>query len=1655
MALRAGDQWHDRLADLGAIPMSGPSSTAGGRATEAGMSFQASVAAWFAAHLVADMPVGEKFGMPDDTRLVELQCETADPMDDVVARLANGGKIFVQCKTKAGLDRTPDSALGRTIFQLVGLYRDVARAAGTAQIVAVLAVQESAPRKLDNLEEACRMFDAGGTWAAVTALLPVARREALALFEDHVRTAWATREPIGPSDDDLVAMARLFRIARFPEPAKGAEWRLASHLLGGRLYGSADKGEQPMFALVDICRRAIRSGAPQDRNGLLRSLRSAGHPEIAAPGFDADIAAILAYSTQERERLKKHTVLPLDGIAPIERDCLRPLLSAARDGSLLVTGEPGAGKTGVLLRLADLAEQEPGPVLFMSVERFSGFTQRRNFRDELGIVHDILDVLAAWPGDTPGVLIIDALDASRGGPSEQVLATFIADAVAKIGERWSVVASIRSFDLRNGQRFRDLMRGSPPDQRFMEKELAGVRHFHVARLSAGELAAIAAGSPALEDVESTAPDKVKELLRNIFNLSLAAELLASGVEAEAIRHLATQSELISRYEDVRLTGHRMQRAAKAAVTQMIQRRRLIVPSTAIEHDAVDDVRASGVLVSAGRDQVAFAHHILFDHIAGRFYLDASDPEELREQLPSDAATGLLLGPALRFALERLWNEGGASHDSTWLFLLNLASEDKADPVLLSTALRTAAEQVEVPSDIDGLRLALMASEHATAPGKLLGQISRFVGMTTGQLAPDKASASAALAWMLVARFAAASTDPRAVDAARILLMAYSDRIELNDASVLAAFGEAARTLLSAAWSTYAAHPTMASAAIRFVTRSYGSDCAASRALLERILEDRFEQHASSEAPWLADGVLSIYPHDPDFVVRIYGTLFERDVTDQSKTWMGGTASRILPLTSTHRQDYEHARWKLSQSLPLFLKDSPAAATRAVIGAVRGLNLKRCSGRGQTLPAITELDANGRRVKVIDDYLSLQDWRVKESHDPEILTRFVSFLTECAEAAFRTVVETALKEATNAAVWSRILGTAADREPVVDDLLAPLVLQLRFLEMSGVTRDAIIFLVAVYPRLAQEPRRALEEHFLQDGFLDDERQARLLSRFLSDVPAEQLATKAMRAKRTALDVAGHLTGNRPAMEMSVGWAPTDDFVSSMLQRSGANLEQSPDREVQAASRLVEDAVKGLPQDADASALAVLWEHAANLARLLDAAVAAPPHPQLTHSSWGALSNAVEKLAASKAYEPGASGMPELNELIELIDRLSASPYPEPTDETSKGMSWGNWDVRVYAAESIASLARRFVSQRPDLLDRMERCLDDPEPTVRHQVSARVNALWYEAHDRMLQLMDKVVEQETHREALAFFVSGPLRAMAREYPDRTAQLLSRLLNKILPTSEEDTREGRDSFTDAAANLIAYLFVARGSHVAWHWIELWVKDLQHGARFLTFMLHSLREVFFFAYGPTPSTEDLLMVQRLQRLVLLAATAAAAAQEAARPHLLGSSTEEAERWRPLFEASDEVLDQICNQLYFGAGAFNPGNRDEKEQPGLPNPGSKQRFIVDYAPILDLLDRYSQARTVYNLVGLYGFLAEGDPGAIFDRVAKLLLGAGAQDGYHYEQLGSEGLVKLVRRYLADHRGIFDDTQRRAKLIEILELFSGAGWPEALRLMFELPDLLR
>ncbi|RYF00112.1 MAG: Fic family protein, partial [Oxalobacteraceae bacterium] len=121
-------------------------------------------------------------------------------------------------------------------------------------------------------------------------------------------------------------------------------------------------------------------------------------------------------------------------------------------------------------------------------------------------------------------------------------------------------------------------------------------------------------------------------------------------------------------------------AVADSVKAMIDRRRLTVRKVDVRHEALEDALRTGVLVSSG-DRLQFAHHVLFDHAAGRFYLAWDDANRLRAQVTEDPAIGLLLGPSLKFALERVWRDDTSGRPNTWALTLAIASAQGIDPVV--------------------------------------------------------------------------------------------------------------------------------------------------------------------------------------------------------------------------------------------------------------------------------------------------------------------------------------------------------------------------------------------------------------------------------------------------------------------------------------------------------------------------------------------------------------------------------------------------------------------------------------------------------------------------------------------------------------------------------------------------------------------------------------------------------------------------------------------------------------------------------------------------------------------------------------------------------------------------------------------------------------
>jgi len=1632
-----------------------PPMRAGGRATEGGMDFQAEVGTWLAAHLLARMPVDGRFGLANVALPTTIQLETGDGLDDIRLEQDDASRIDLQSKTSAGLAKSPESPLGKTISQLVRVMID-ARNRGVevdpGKLRAVLAVA-AAPRTLDTLEQACRAFDLGGSWASTKAGRSADVRHALEVFAQHAKTAWATHSPVPPTDDDLAMMARLFRIVRFSMNEGEDNWREASRLIGGQLFGSEAAGDAPLRDLKSIIRGMIGSGAPADRAGLLRELRRLGHNDVGAADYTGDCGRLTAATDAELARLAGNARLPIAGGILIARVSDRPLSAAVDTGSLIVTGEPGAGKTGALVALAERRRRVGDTVVFLSVDRFPGVAIAADLQSELGLEHPLVEVLDAFPGAGTKLLIIDALDAARGGPAEGVFAQLI-ETLGTSGTDWTVIASIRTFDLRNGRRFRDAMPGSPPDVDFMETGLGNVRHFQVPRLADEDFDTAGAAAADIGGLLAAAPDKLRDLLRNVYNLSLAAQLLADGASPDSIRTVATQSDLIDAYEDRRLVGTALHQAAAAAVAAMISRRRLAVRKVVVGHGQLDAVIQTGVLTATG-DLVSFAHHVLFDHVAGRFFLEWDDPARLIGQLGGDSSIALMFAPALRFAIERLWRGDADDKAQVWRLVADIYANPTVDPVLGNVALRTAIERVATSADIEGLTALIAARPNDGALATMLSRLARFMG-----LAVDTAGgivASEAIAWALVADAAIATGSLDLADPTRFLLHTLFDKGDLAEVELLKIFGHAARALLAFAWSTTPPMQQTAMNAIRFVGKSFASDPAASRKLLESMLrEPHFSAHAHREATWLAMQIVSIAHADPDFTIEIYRVLYSRDITDDSTSHFGGQVSRIMPLSSNRRQDYGLCRFNLGRRVTRLLELSIPLGTRAIIEAALG-NTDRAVPLGDDRERVT-IEGRAPFDLLGHDY-SYRAWNdTEERHgtqDDDVLAQLVAHLRGCAPDAFAETVEAAARDYAGPAVWTRILGVGAERIGEVGDLLWPFACNVIILKRGDIVRDAVRCLAAVYPSRSLEERAAFEAEALQPDLFTDEAEQRCwqqtLSRLLSLIETDEIASDAMRAFRAELVAAGKLAGNPPTRSESIRWGSTDRLTHSLLARAGVDTEQGPDAEMVAQSELLSNLVRNTPSASDGAALAALWEATIATIKMYDAS-AVTLHEKVEQPFWCNISNAVERIAAADAYVPGADGLPSIDELIGVLDRLWASRFPEPK-ENDDSLGGSNWEVRVYAAEAYVGLARRFGDTHGELVGKFDAILADPAPLVRCQAAEGLLALWDVARERMWELAEQVARGEPHSSVLGFFLHHVMQRTTWHDVEKCKAIIE-IVRARSEAIERDDKPGHDKVAEPLGSLTAQLWCGQEETDALEWLTAWSGDPAAHRKYFTSFLSMLRGAFFKRYESGEEQRDIGLSDRAQQaamIILKACSAAATASHAAvtQDQVEGEAREAA---IATYHAAESIIGHLMNQLYFGSGA-HADNREATV--GLMSADMMRQFLDDYSPMLTLLAASHEPLTHHHLVELYEFLIPGDPARVFDALHALLTGPAAREGYHHESLAAPVIVRMVTRYIADHRSIFEDDNRRAALVEILRLFSDVGWSDALKLLYDLPDLLR
>lgn len=1647
-----------------------PSSISGGAAGAGGFNFQYSVTAWAAARILAGAGAPPAWELPANTIFEWLRCETEQAVDDLLVG-TNHGVAFCNVKKSLTLGTAADSEFASVIQQFVRQFlsfrdrdpgerpweRRLDPVKDRLVLVCSGTASGSVRNSLANALIRVRTLVAGQAIEAAAANAD--ETFALTTSIAHAIAAWTSLVGEQPSNVNLLDFFRLLHVQTLDlEAGQSAELE-AKALLRSSVLLRPETSDQAWDHLRAVAARLAQTRSGTDRPQLQRSLEGDAIELKATPTYLLDIDRLRTYSRRTLQQLQQLSRIQLSGQAvKITRTSTTAMADAVETGSFVVVGQPGAGKSGAIHDLAAHLMDAGRDVVLLAVDHFEA-ASTGGLRQELGLEHDVTEILANWPGSRPGILILDALDAARGEPAAQTMRAVIA-VVLDATPRWRVVVSIRKFDLRYSESTQRMFRGSPPTV-FADSEFSDVRHVNIPVLTAEELEQLRASADSLYHVLQAIPPIIRNVL---FNVRLMADLLDAGVDAAQLRPIQSQLELFEHYWLYRVTkgdGHEDDRELllRRACERMVESRTLHVDRASVAAPGVGEFMR--MLLSEqvfaewqprpdsapDRYVLTFSHHVLFDYAVARL-LFRGTAARVSDQLRADRDLVLVVRPSLVLHFHFCWSIDPSDRARFWDLVRAISRSPAIPEVGKLIGPSVAAEVARDSGDIELLARTIedkdpvIRAEGTHVLQHLVGALVLRQKDQRPLVGPDAGP------WCELAERLSRTLDTDTAFSLRLLLTTVTEHPERLTATQLSLAGLASRRLLEFAWSAKRRDSWLAIFAIQCVLRTFTSDSSASFDLLSKGLEaDHVKQFGYEELSWFAREARRLPDVAPELILRLYNAAFSYDESSKDETALG--SGRVLSFTSTRQQDYGMALYELAELFPKFLARDPQRGTRAVLAAVHRYAVTR---RHAGDASVEVFDFAGGQARYRPDHSYIWDASSAYKHDEplRLLEAFESYLktvTTPEQGAERAAIRGILIDHNElAVVWKRLLRVGAEQPDTWGRLFTSLASAAPVLTGVDTAHAAGEFLRRLFPLLETKEREHIERALfsLPPGRGDDPHANR--DRLLACLASHDLITASARARRAELDAAGSLPSNEEPVRFAFGSRPFGE--EEYLAEQGVPVQDEPNR----AMRLLEDSINAFsaqhrnsPPSATESASA-LPAFSKLLAAIRDADRNGVHERQRDHA-LASLVEACSEVAAGDDL-PGGSPVGDFCASVLLEASTHPDPIHNPESDASfdKSPSWGSPSIRIEAAQGLIRMARHQDFATPAVFDALTRLTQDAVPAVRYQISSYLNATYDTGRDWMWTQAERLATTEASTGVLSGFVTGPLDRLAGSHPDKVATYARVILNRIADGP------GADSLREACTTLIILLYVWRGVPTAQEIANQIADEPSKYADDVLHALHPLRRPLTYGAVSPPTFEAEQIRGRAVDFIVRATRKAIAqfekfhADHSERPVETWASGD-AEQAKALAQ----LIDGIGSTLYFASGAFQGGNDDGEK----PTRWQEIRLFREALPALELLASVGIPRLAHHLIEIFQHFVVADPKRVFSLIGETIVG-GRRGGYEYDSLAADLMVKVIERYLAEYRYLFrEDAKARNLLLTILDIFVTAGWPSARQLSYGLEEIFR
>jgi hypothetical protein len=366
------------------------------------------------------------------------------------------------------------------------------------------------------------------------------------------------------------------------------------------------------------------------------------------------------------------------------------------------------------------------------------------------------------------------------------------------------------------------------------------------------------------------------------------------------------------------------------------------------------------------------------------------------------------------------------------------------------------------------------------------------------------------------------------------------------------------------------------------------------------------------------------------------------------------------------------------------------------------------------------------------------------------------------------------------------------------------------------------------------------------------------------------------------------------------------------------------------------------------------------------------------------------------------------------------------------------------------AHNLSSVDADIVETVRRLSKDPVPAVRLKIADHLGTLWKTSPDIVTEIVADMAEHDSSSCVVLSLLNRPMHGLLLwQCPEEVGKWAEIVFGR----TDFGGKTARD-VRSTCAFIFLELFLWKNHARSETFIHDFTGDILQYTGEATRIVAALREIL--VSGPIDPPDPIAEAARTRSFMVLeeiATSVPKAFSVLQQTHKGKRFSEWPAQDREMINKMAQLLDCIATQLYFASGAYDekPSQKSERHV----SDEQKKRFLKESEKLFSLLSIEPHPSTVQHVVDTLQSLLDIDPRTVFLRIVNFVK-AGKDEGYQYESLAVDLIVRVVNRVFADFRPMLQEHQdTRDAMVAMLDIFVEAGWLPAIQLTYRLDEIFR